>query len=447
MPTPNIIIIAVDTLRADHLGCYGYARPTSPNIDALARTSVRFERAFAAAIPTMPSFTAMLTGVHPYRSGVVSHIGTHPLASHYRTLPQLAQAAGYTTVGLDNLVTQGDGRGTHFARGYDHYVGFTYRPFSDQSRWLTDRAIELAGANAADPLLLFIHYWDPHTPYGPLPPYDTLHYTPGSGAYDLRDVIARSPEYYAGFLADMKLKIPDDYAYVVAQYDGEISQVDAQIGRLLDGLRATGVLDHSIVVLVGDHGEAFGEGDFHFDHHGLYDAVTRVPLLIDAPGIAPRAVASLASSDDLLPTIAELAGIPLPAYPLTGVSLVPTLADDTPARQFVVTTENTRQCSIAYRTTEWKLILPIVADAAGAPIPDFYGEPRDPQPLLFEMGAAAGESTNRAAERPAVLAALLDSLSDWRRATLAGAPDPLLTQPLTLSMATFMERVIRRARH
>ena len=180
---PNIVILAIDTLRADHLGCYGYARPTSPAIDALAAECVVFDRAFAAGIPTMPSFTTLYTGLHPYRHGIVAHSGNRRLSDRILLLPQLLKERGYVTAACDNLVVQGEGRGSWFARGYDHYSGFLYRPFGAQSAHLTERALgfveEYAGADAAAPLFLFLHYWDPHTPYGPLPPYDTLHYRQG----------------------------------------------------------------------------------------------------------------------------------------------------------------------------------------------------------------------------------------------------------------------------
>src|SRR5579884_3837875 len=104
---PNIVIIAIDSLRADHLGCYGYRTATSPAIDALAGESTVFERAFAAGIPTMPSFTTLLTGLHPYRHGIVGHTGARRLSAETLMLPQLARQHGYLTAACDNLVVQG----------------------------------------------------------------------------------------------------------------------------------------------------------------------------------------------------------------------------------------------------------------------------------------------------------------------------------------------------
>ena len=442
---PNIVVVAIDSLRPDHLGCYGYARPTSPAIDDLAAESILFERAFAAGIPTMPSFTTLYTGLHPYRHGIVAHIGRRRLAEHLRTLPQLAQAGGYVTAACDNLVVQGEGLGTWFGRGYDHYSGFLYRPFGDQSTHLTERALGFFREYADRPLFLFVHYWDPHSPYGPLPPYDTLHYTPGSGAVDMADVRNIHPEYYDAFVGNMRLRHPDDYAYIVAQYDGEISQVDAQVGRLIEGIRDQGAWDNTVFVLLSDHGECFGEGNLYFDHHGLYDAVTRVALLLRVPGRASARCSALASTEDLLPTLTDLVGLPRPPYTLTGTSLLP-LIDGTQddVRPYVVSAESSRQASLALRTTHWKLILPIVTDAHGQPMPDFYGRPRSDEILLFDLLADPEERRNVQAELPAQRDALLSILESWRNEMGTGvdAPDPIQAHGLSMPYTRFMERLL-----
>ncbi|HEY6737848.1 MAG TPA: sulfatase [Actinopolymorphaceae bacterium] len=441
---PNIVVVVVDTLRPDHLGCYGYSRPTSPWIDALAAESLVFERAFAAGIPTTPSFTTLLTGLHPYRHGVVTHPGSRHLSEDILLLPQIAKSGGYVTAACDNLVVQGSGRGTWFARGYDHYSGFLYTPFGDQSTQLTDRALEIVRRQRDRPLFLFMHYWDPHTPYGPMPPYDTMHWEPGSGPVDLADVRAIHPDYYDAFIADMDLRHPDDYAYVVAQYDGEISQVDAQIGRLVEGMQELGSWwDDTAFLLVSDHGECFGEGGLYFDHHGLYDAVTRIAMLLRLPSGGHGRVGRLVSQEDVLPTLCRLGGLDLPPYPLTGHDLLERSAPR--ERTYVVSTECTRQASIALRTESEKLILPIVEDADGRAVPDFYGRPRSPDPLLFDVGSDPAESVNLAESKPERVQELRGFLEGWRADMLGpDGPDPLLTQPLTLPYAQFMRRVLDR---
>lgn len=448
---PNIVVLAIDTLRADHLGCYGYHKPTSPEIDRLADESILFERAFAAGIPTMPAFTTFYTGLHPYRHGVVSHSGSRRLSHRITVLPRLLRERGYVTAACDNLVAQSDGRGSWFSRGYDQYSGFLYKPFTDQSTQLTNRAISILRehTDAPDPapLFLFMHYWDPHTPYGPRPPYDTLHYQPGSGPFDMADVRKIHPDYYDAFLGDMKLRHPDDYAYVVAQYDGEISQVDVQVGRVVRELKARGAWDNTILLVMADHGECFGEGDLHFDHHGLYDAVTRIALLMHVPGLDPRRCRALVSSEDLMPTLLDLAGDSSTPYPITGTSLRPLLDQQVETvRPFVVSSESSRQASLALRTEDWKLILPIVADAAGNPLPNLYGQPRDPAPLLFDLQNDPYEQHNLAAEHPDKLSELCQMLADWRSemAQVTREPDPIQAQGLSLRYDSFMLRLFGR---
>ena len=445
----NIVIIAIDSLRADHLGCYGYSKPTSPAIDALARESMVFECAFAAGIPTMPSFTTLYSGLHPYRHGIVSHIGNRRLSDQILLLPQLAWERNYVTVACDNLVIQGEGRGSWFARGYDHYSGFLYRPFGNQSTQLTDRALAFINDLGRDPakrLFLFVHYWDPHSPYGPLPPYDTMHYEPGSGPVDINEVRRIHPDYYDAFLGDMKLRHPDDYAYVVAQYDGEITQVDAEVGRLIGSLKAIGRWDDTIFVLLSDHGECFGEGGLYFDHHGLYDAVTRVALMLRVPGHPAGCLDALVSTEDILPTLSELVGLPSPPYPLTGTSLLPLLRGDSEVRPHVISVESTRQASLAIRTAHWKLILPIVADAKGRPLADIYGRPRCPDPLLFDLRADPTERHDVRAGQPVMYAKLLDTLNAWRAemTETTGESDPIQAQGLSLPYSYFMERLFGR---
>lgn len=450
MPPPNVVLLAIDTLRPDHLGCYGYPKPTSPHIDALSAESVVFDTAIAAGIPTMPSFTTLLTGLHPFRHGVVAHIGEKQrVSAEIQFLPQLAQKAGWSTLGIDNLVIQGGGKGTWFARGYDHYSGFLYAPFTNQSEQLIDRAIQLIEEqDRGKPFFLFCHLWDPHTPYGPPAPFNTQHYTPGSAPYALEDVVALAPDYYRAFLAEMKCGHPEDYAAYVALYDGEISYVDCQVGRLVAHLKAQGLWENTIFVLMSDHGEAFGEGEIHFDHHGLYDAVTRVALMVKAPGALPHRTSALVSTEDLLPTLVERCGWELPrGYDITGESFVPALQGlDFLGRERVFCSESSRQASLALRTRRWKLILPIVADARGNPLPHLHGTPRDPSVLLFDLDRDPGETHNVADSYPEIRDALLAEVSAWREEAVArrAGHDPILENGLSLSYDTFMKRLLER---
>jgi arylsulfatase A-like enzyme len=255
------------------------------------------------------------------------------------------------------------------------------------------------------------------------------------------------PEYYDAFVGDMKLRYPDDYAYIVAQYDGEISQVDAQVGRLIRAIKERRNWEHTIFILMADHGECFGEGNFYFDHHGLYDAVTRLALMFHLPDNKAGRIGALVSSEDILPTLIELVNLPTPPYSLTGTSLLPLLNGTThEVRPYVVSAESTRQASLALRTSEWKVIQPIVEDSEGHPLPDFYGNPRNETPRLFNLQTDPAEQHDLSHEQPQKLAEMLNLLQNWRTEMkhLTGQPDPIQSHGLSLPYMRFMERVLNR---
>ncbi|HEY0076972.1 MAG TPA: sulfatase [Abditibacteriaceae bacterium] len=437
----NVVLVAIDSLRADHLGCYGYDLPTSPHIDALAAESVLFERAFAPGIPTTPSFTTLMTGLHPYRHGILAHLTERRLKPETQTIAQVARRAGYATAGIDNLAVQGNGRGSWMARGFDYYSAFLFKPFSNQCEELTNRALSFIDDLGAQPFFLFLHLWDPHTPYGPPPPFDTLHYHPGRHPFSIEEIKSPASEYYDAFLADMKLQKPDDYDWIMAQYDGEISYVDTQIERLTAHLKAKNLWDETIFVLMSDHGEAFGEGGFHFDHHGLYDAVIRVALTMRVPGIAAVRSKAMVSTEDILPTLCQLADWPLPDSEITGRSFTSSLTGAA-ARDEIFAVEATRQASLALRTQKWKFIQPIVRDKNGASLPDFHGNLRDNAPLLFDLENDAAETQNVAAQFLSVRDELSARLTKWHQEEVArrNGDDPLL-DGLTLPVESFLTRI------
>lgn len=446
--TLNVVLLVIDSLRADHLGCYGYSKPTSPHLDALARESVLFERAFAPGIPTMPSFTTLMTGLHPFRHGITAHSGENRLDESIAMMAQQARAGGYVSVGIDNLAVQGNGSGSWFSRGFDFYSGFLYKPFSDQSEQLTNRALHFINEYSHKPFFLFLHLWDPHTPYGPPPLYNTMHYTPGgeAGKRKLKEVKDLSPEYYNAFLGDMNLAHPDDYNWVEAQYDGEISYVDAQVGRVVAQLKERGLWDNTIFIVQSDHGECFGEGGVYFDHHGLYDAVMRVAMLWRAPNNHASRVQSVVSTEDVFPTLCEACSWPLPDYELTGRSFLKAVEGASfQERDFLVGVESTRQASLAWRTHKWKLIQPLVEDKNGKPIFDIYGNARDSKAQLFDLENDARETCDVSEQFPDVRDDLLQRLSSWRENEVRnrGGDDPSLNG-LSLPFDDFMKRLTSR---
>jgi len=448
----NIVIVVIDSLRPDHLGCYGYDKNTSPNLDRLASQSMVFDAAFAPGIPTMPSFTTLLSGLHPYHHGITAHASEQRVDSKVLLLPQIAKANGMTTIGIDNLAVQSSGRGSWFVRGYDYYSGFLFKPFSAQCAELVDRAITFIDDLKDNPFFLFLHLWDPHTPYGPPPPYDTLHYKstfPEASRRKMAEVKALAPEYYEAFLGDMKLAHADDYDYAVAQYDGEISYADAQVGRLLDSLRAQNLMDDTIVIAMSDHGECFGEGDFYFDHHGLYDAVTRVALMWRVPGAVAGRCGEMVSTQDIFPTLCAQMNWQTPPDVLTKYQFAPVF-DGKPfqSRDAIICVESSRQASIAIRTKDWKLIVPIIKDVNGNPLPDFYGNPRDPKVLLYNLQNDPEETQDVAEKYPSQRDVLLQRLQQWRADEVArlDGHDPLLENGLSLGYEEFMGRMLKRGK-
>jgi arylsulfatase A-like enzyme len=323
---PDIIFIVVDTLRADHLGCYGYGRPTSPRLDALAGGGTLFESAWAAAPWTLPSIMSMMTSRYP--SGHRVENDGLKLAADVPTLATALGASGYTTAGFVSHVYVSAAFG--FNRGFEHFEDFGlsgpgYRlearmePPADK---VTDSALRWLAGRKDRPVFLFVHYFDPHWPYEP--PKATRALFPSSYAGPLDagyDSISK-------FL-DPEVPIPADYRqFLIDQYDGEVRFVDEQIGRLIDGVAATHRQKPLWVVVAGDHGEEFKDHGSMGHGRRLYEEVVHVPLLI--AGFASgstrgQRVTVPVSGVDVTPTILDLAGAPaLPGA--QGLSLVPLVA-------------------------------------------------------------------------------------------------------------------------
>jgi arylsulfatase A-like enzyme len=458
----NVVFISIDTMRPDHLGCYGYGRHTSPHMDALAAQGVLFRQAIAPHIPTQPSHTTFYTGLHALAHNIAAHARSAKLDRRILMLPQILQQHGYATAAVDSLVTISHGKGSWFARGYDYYAGYTYQPArmvkgKTQTEILTERSIELLELLRDEPFFFFVHYWDPHAPYRPPRPYDRMFYSGDERDprhTSMQPVYALAEEYYRTQLADMGMAGVTDLEYVIAQYDAEIRTVDEQIGRLMAALERLGMAERTLVVLVSDHGEAFGEGNFYFEHQGLYDGITRIAMLLRLPGLigSGRRIDAMVAGYDLTPTILDLVGIASPyglPYELTGRSLWP-LLDGTAAQhhEAVVMTEATRQASYALRTPDWKLIVPVTHDAHGTPIPDVYGRPRDPRPLLYDLRTDPDEQHDVYSIHAQVGQDLESRLVSWVHGELRrwGHQDPVASQVSTSAFADAVAKYQERAR-
>jgi arylsulfatase A-like enzyme len=311
-----IIIIDIDTLRADHLGCYGYGRPTTPNIDTFAREALLFEWAFSQAPNTPPSQTSILTGLYPSTHGMVYDEDRVP--EEVVTLAEALAAHGYATAGFhDGGYMRDDFR---IGQGFELYDNSKGQGLAASG----PRAIEWLRAHAEESFLLFVHTYDTHTPYAPKPPFDAM----------FMDGV---PEPTAGFSPDTetmeKIRLskytdtlltlpPNDIAYAIALYDGEIRFVDTWFGELWSVIRELGLDRRATVVVLSDHGEEFQEHGSVL-HEKLYATVTRIPFMIRLPGgRLARPVSEVVESIDLMPTLLELAGSPVPGG-VQGSSLLP----------------------------------------------------------------------------------------------------------------------------
>ncbi|MGH2669536.1 MAG: sulfatase, partial [bacterium] len=257
----NVVWITIDTLRADHLGAYGYARPTSPHIDALARQGVLFRQAMVQWPKTTPSMASMLTGTYPHTNGIIRFtplaIGSRPLL-----FSEMLGNAGYRTIAIS----------THpaltplyqFAQGFDVFVE-AWRDSTRRSARATEEATTWLREHATgSPFFLWIHYMDPHARYAPPPPYDGMFV--GDAHYDGRRRLRLNEgenEDLGGVPGRASLGRRNELAYYVAQYDAEIRYTDENVGAVLEALRVSGADERTIVILTADHGESLGEHDYY----------------------------------------------------------------------------------------------------------------------------------------------------------------------------------------
>jgi arylsulfatase A-like enzyme len=316
---PNVILVSIDTLRADHLGCYGYARPTSPALDRLAGEGVAFTDVSAPSPWTRPSHASLLTGLYPSRHGVKT--ADHGLNDRVATLAERFAAAGYATKAIVNSEHLGKRFGLQ--RGFED---FDY--VSEWSRWppwrrrivdsaevITDRALRLLGDAGDRPFFLFLHYYDPHSDYDPHPRYRRLFVGPYAGPLD------GGTEQLLEIQGTKRPLDGEDRDHLVDLYDAEIRQLDAEVGRLLDFVGESGLAPTTIVALTSDHGEEFLDHGSVLHGHTLYQELLAVPLIVRGPGIpAGLRVSTVASLVDVAPTLLSLAAAPIPSG-IDGVDL------------------------------------------------------------------------------------------------------------------------------
>ena len=406
-PRANLVVISVDTLRADHLGSYGYARATSPNIDRLAKESVRFERAFAPRAHTWPSLTSMLTGLRPRTTNV--RAPGELLAKGVPTLASVLRDAGYATGAfLANFCNPGVKLFETGRCGSDTSMA------EAASAWLAERG--------SGPFLLWLHLMAPHAPYRPPAAFDRFGDPGYHGAVD-----GSTPLLHAAYLEGRALD-PADRARAVSLYDGEVLFADYLVGELLGQLKRSGLARDTIVVFTADHGEDLGEHNHYWEHDcSIYDSALHIPLLLRLPDgrSAGTSRARIVENVDLLPTLLDLVGVASPTG-VEGRSLVPWLAQDEPGADGVAVAEvyGREQGGeiLSLRTDRYRYVY----NANGVAPQCSPNGSRYPIGVeqLFDLAADPGETRDRAGELPAVAADLRRTLLE-RYGARGPSPPPL----------------------
>ena len=332
---PNVVLLVMDTQRADHLSVYGYSRPTSPRLAQLATQGWLFDNAIASAPWTLPSHATMMTGrlLHEHRAGV----NRRPYLDHrFPTIAEALRSEGYATGGFAANIFW-CGRRTGMDRGFIHYEDYFVNPGDAITRtvlgrWLAYHVFpvfvgrDIPGRQSAEsinrrmlrwidglrgrPFFAFANYMDVHEPFSPPAPYAGRF---GGG----KAVSASGMEIEIGALGnDERTKSPEEVQQSLDAYDESIQHLDAQLGALFDALRERGLLENTLVIVTSDHGEGFGEHGLFSHGHSLYRDQVSIPLILYwGNRLTPRRVPAMAGLYQIAPTIAEAAGLSRAMFP------------------------------------------------------------------------------------------------------------------------------------
>lgn len=419
---PNIILFGIDSLRADHLSGYGYERLTSPYLDRFVQQGALFENTYSAHIPTTSAYASMLTGMDVFSTQVVALRHKGPLRPEVKTLAEILGEQGYHTVCIGFS-------GNPSSRGFHEYLDYTaWGSWAEgrlpKAQSLNEQALPVLERLVAGdkPFFLFLRHMDPHAPYLPPEPYERMFYhgdecDPSNRS--MEPVFAFKP--FRDFLASWLPPGTSDKDYVIAQYDGAIAYMDAAIQSIFTALESHGIFDETIVAVNGDHGETLYDHECWFDHHGIYDNVLHVPLLLRYPKKVPagKRVAGYNQHKDLVPTLLDLAEINA-GIDFDGRSLLPMIEGKVASHESeMYITECTWMRKHGWRTPQWKLILALE--------PDFHFKP----PLeLYNLIEDPDENHNLAEDLPDVVMALTSRLNAWlrKREAETGLPNPIQHQ-------------------
>ena len=410
-PGGRFILISLDTLRADHLGAYGYSRPTSPFLDSLAARGTLFENAVVQLPGTLPSHMSIFTGLYPAEHAVYPPHAV--LSKQILTLPEVFRQSGFRTAGH----AEGGYMEGHygFARGFEEFTSETSVPPTRRKSWdavkrTFGRGLDfLRRLDRSAPFFLFLHSYAVHTPYDPPERYRSLYWRgpPPPGAEP-----ADGPVFVAFNHGERQIT-PEAREYYQALYDAQINATDDVLKDFFAGLDRLGLAEDVTVVLTSDHGEEFLEHG-KMVHEQVYHECLHVPLLVLQPGQRqPRRVGALVQSIDIAPTLYEMAGLPKAARPrVSGRSLVPLLKGASlPRLQEAYAEAFVSRDRALYRQMEEDLFVLVRREVAA--------EGAIPRSELFDLGSDRAQRRDLSRSQPARVRNLGERLQAYRWQPLA----------------------------
>jgi arylsulfatase A-like enzyme len=441
----GVILVQGDTLRIDHLDAYGYSRPTAPTLRGLAERGVLFKNALSQTGWTKASVSSVMTSLYPTSHGV--HQIPDRLPASAETLAESFRTAGYATVAFSSVAFSG--RLTNLHQGFDElheaeslpdrsglYVSKTARPYVDRlADWLEQ--------HRDTPFFVYLHLFDPHSPYEPRPPYNTMWADAAQREAHLEQEERLKKVIGDPFLAERGMATPEEMRkagidpeahleHHKAWYDGSIRGMDDELARLLERLRSLGLEQRTLMAFFADHGEELHDHGRMWHGQSVYGEMIRVPLILSGPGVVAQPPRDeTVQLIDLMPTLLESSGIPIPQA-AQGHSLRPLLSNGqsgkwTPrpavAEKQPMGSPDFPSAAVSYAIVDspWKLIHNVVRPP-GKPEFELYEFLRDPR-----------DQTDLAAQHPEVVARLAKALESWRSAARAArlAPDSSAAAGLT----------------
>lgn len=418
----NVLFVVIDALRAKNIGCYGYAKNTSPYIDKFANDALLFENAYSCAVFTDPSLTTVFSGMYPCSHGITTHgerVSVEDIQSFKDSgiplLPQILKENGYTTLAIDWL-------GRWHKSGYDYYSGILnpkklhffssakllglnrlyiraiHPKLIEDAKVVTDRATSLLEKVKNRKFFLFVHYWDTHIPYNPPPEYTkrfaSLDYENNQG---MKEVFSQFDSDHLAYMKNRVMGKPKTAKEVLVKYDGAISYVDHHLSRLIKTLEDYGIYEKTLIVLTADHGESLTEHGIYFGHHGLYETTIHVPLILKSPNYSNGRIKGLVQHIDIVPTILDMLEVETDLM-FDGASLTPTVDNERMGtRNAVYVEENDTEHKRAVRTVDYKYIYALSEkDAECIACGRIHGGTKE----LYDLTVDPEETSNIAKEKP-----------------------------------------------